>query len=139
MVNAQDGRLILIPTCEIRLHLSKFFCYKHCSNTTNLLTVKQLYEIGPTSKLWMTVNKIHTAWLSDVKLCSLSSNDVLRRSCWELWSSDWVFCLINSSLNNKRTTQSTYCSNFYQLVMNVYLAWVNRCLKALDTFGNYSR
>ena len=47
MENAQDGRLIfLLKTCEVRLNLSySFVCYSIKHN--NLLTVKQLYEIGP--------------------------------------------------------------------------------------------
>ena len=48
MVNTQYDRLILLLTCEMRFCLSTFLCLN--SQHKHLLTIKQLYEIGPLSE-----------------------------------------------------------------------------------------
>ena len=60
-LKAQYGCLIFLLTCEIRLQLSKFFCY---SKHKNLLTVKQRYELGPWS--WLVTLRLQFGWNSRI-------------------------------------------------------------------------
>ena len=88
MVNAHAPPWIFLLTCEIRLCLSKFFCY---SKHEHLLTGKQRYEIGPRiAKTRTTLDAVtHAAFIEPPLTCCIwfayiiSSRAVL-----------WI-CLIN--------------------------------------------
>ena len=73
MVNAQYGRPLFLLTCEIRLHLSKFFCD---SKHKNLLTIKQRYEI------WALL--VYRPIIYACKCCTLLRCEVSKLNCGKL-------------------------------------------------------
>ena len=55
MVNAQAGLLMFLLTCEIRLNLSKFFCY---SKHKNCITIKAIIHFRNRQKKSSQIYKL---------------------------------------------------------------------------------
>ena len=148
MVNAHAPLWIFLLICEIRLCLSKIFCY---SKHENLLTGKQRYEIGPwfdhspylkqcwitrshtcTKAKWVTVwvslSETFTGWLLNVYLDSKKVR-VLLKSSFSMWS--WFITMRHRAPNHNCPSsysgqnQSTDRFDCWHCFFNVILTTLN--------------